>query len=191
MTVAQVHIDPAEQRPLVHLDVHGPQGAGIDAVDGADDVVQSVDRRVGDPEHIGCDRRGWGPTRLPIRGEEEVCPIPHDRARHRRPELVRAEVLGRITEKIVPGQVLVAEVLEERAVIVIGARLGHRIHQAAGEPTLRHVVLVGEDLKLLHGLDREGHRQPIAAARVAAEERSGVLHAVDVQDRPAVAGAAD
>ena len=99
------------------------------------------------------------PPRPFVAEEEECLVVPHGPAHgaaedvvpQGRLDLVRSRY-GR--EEIGRVHFLVAEILEQTAVELVGARLGGRDHHAAGGSAVLRRVAVGKDLDLLQDLDR-------------------------------------
>ena len=120
--------------------------------------------------------------------QKERGAVTHDRSAQGEGELLGAEVLRPEAGRVPPRQRLVLEVAGERSRPAIRARVGHRVHQPAGEGAKPHVERRGEDLQLPQRLDREG-AYPAARGRrteAAAPRESGEIEVGGAVDLEAV-----
>ena len=189
--VVQLPVDTTEHAALVDVGGELAQfAAQVPTVDGARRLQQRVPQRRADP--AGALRRDVARDiqhvlriggSLPVNGDEEVRLVADDRAAERKSVLALREVRWRTAEEIARRELHAAKVgaageAEHRATEFIRPALRHRVHRSTGEVATLDVVRGVDHLDLLHRLDREREGRAITAARIAAEKRLVVVHAI-------------
>ena len=135
---------------------------------------------------------------LLVVGQEEEDLVLHDRPAEGEAELVLAEVgrepggrAGREGVREVARERVVLPEVVQRAVQLVGARLGDHVHEPAAGPAELGVGSLGDHHDLLHGVQIEREGRPLAAALLAEERvvEVGAIHRDVVVDAALAADA--
>ena len=177
MIVAQLIVVAAQEREQVlellalALPVSARSGIPYSGTADAADV----------PGEVGDERSVLS---LTVDGEEEELPIAHEREPDSCPELMLLVDVRRHAEGIVRRQTAAAKEVMTRAANFVRARLRDHVQKTARRaPELRRKA-VGDDLELLHRVERDGEILGLQGAEELAEEIVVGVGAVD--DEPGV-----